>query len=867
MPLQRDNWGAASLLTGPHAMSATVVPGAAPAFDLAIPAAACTVASHWVRPRPRGKFLWVGEEKLYVRGVTYGTFRPGIDGAAFPSPRVVEQDFSLMSANGVNAVRTYTAPPHWLLDIARRCNLRVLVGLQGERHYTFLHDKKIVREIRNQVRNGARTCAGHPAVLGYLVANEIPASIVRWHGTRPIERVLKHLCDEVKQEDPEALVSYANYPSTEYLDSSFLDLVCFNVFLESQEGYEAYLARLQNLAGNRPLLVTEIGLDSYRNGEKAQAACLDWQIRKAFAAGCAGTCVYAWTDEWYRGGEDVNDWDFGLTSRTREPKGSLGVVRKAFEEIPFATTEAWPKISVVVCTFNGSHTIRDCLEGIEKLRYPNYETIVVDDGSTDGAGDIAAEYDVRLIATENQGLSMARNLGWQSATGEIVAYIDDDARPDPDWLTYLARAFLREDYAGVGGPNIPVPDDGETASCVAGSPGGPAHVLLSDCEAEHIPGCNMAFRRSWLEAINGFDLQFRQAGDDVDICWRTRERGGKLGFSPAAMVWHHYRRTVRAYWKQQVGYGKAEAMLERKWPEKYNSGGYATWAGRIYVNGILRALSLSRGRIYQGTWGTAGYARLYQPAPNLLSALPLMHEWQLTNLVLMALCAVGIVWRRLLIVLPAAGAALILSLIPAISAALQARFPVSAKSGFARFRLRVLTAALHLIHPLARLWSRLVYSLTAWRISRFPTLSFPWPRMFQRWSEKWLDSTEVLLSLETVLRSGGAVVRRGGDYDNWDLEIRGGLFGGVRVWTVSENYGPGKHMLRLRSRPWFSISGAGTTLLLTIACFGALLDRSVSAAGMLGALSILFGAITFRSGAVAVGQIHRALIKLDFERT
>ena len=79
------------------------------------------------------------------------------------------------------------------------------------------------------------------------------------------------------------------------------------------------------------------------------------------------------------------------------------------------------------------------------------------------------------------------------------------------------------------------------------------------------------------------------------------------------MVWHHYRRTVRAYWKQQIGYGKAEAMLERKSPEKYNSGGHATWAGRIYVNGIVRTLSLSRGRIYQGTWGTAGYARLDDP--------------------------------------------------------------------------------------------------------------------------------------------------------------------------------------------------------------------------------------------------------------
>src|SRR5205809_1436705 len=813
-----------------------------------------------------GKFLWVGQEKLYVRGVTYGTFRPVMDGSAFPSPKVVEQDFSLMSANGVNAVRTYTPPPHWLLEIALKCNLRVLVGMQGERHYTFLHEKRMVRQIRNQVRSGARACAGHRAVLGYLVANEIPASIVRWHGARAVEKFVKQLHDEVKEQDPEALVSYANYPSTEYLDLSFLDLVCFNVFLESQDKYEAYLARLQNLAGNRPLLVTEIGLDSHRNGDKAQAACLDWQIRKTFAAGCAGAFVYAWTDEWFRGGEDVDDWDFGLTTRNREPKPALAVVRKAFEEVPFPRNWAWPRISVVVCTFNGSRTIRDCLEGIGKLRYPDYETIVIDDGSTDGVGDIAAEYGVRLIRTENQGLSVARNLGWQSAAGEIVAYIDDDARPDRDWLTFLAAAFLKTDYAGVGGPNIPIQDDGETASCVAGSPGGPAHVLLSDCEAEHIPGCNMAFRRSWLDAINGFDPEFRQAGDDVDICWRTPGRRGRLGFSPAATVWHHYRRTVWAYWRQQLGYGTAEAMLERKWPEKYNSGGYATWSGRIYVNGILRTLSLSRGRIYQGTWGTAGYARLYQPAPNLLNTLPLMHEWQLTTLVLVALCAVGFTWRRLLSVLPVAVAALVLSMIPAITASLKVRFPASTKGRFTRFRLRALTGVLHLIQPLARLWSRLVYSLTAWRIRRFPTLSFPWPRMFQLWSEKWLDSTEVLLSLESVLRSRGAVVRRGGDYDSWDLEIRGGLFGGVRVCTASENYGRGKYMVRLRSRPWFSISGAGTTLLLMIGCFGALLDHSVCAASILAPLSVMFGAITFRSAAVAVGAIHRALIKLDFER-
>src|SRR5256884_657423 len=91
-----------------------------------------------------GKFLWAGQEKLFVRGVTYGTFRPGIEGSAFPSPRVVEQDFSLMSTNGVNAVRTYTAPPRWLLDIAHRCNLRVMVGLQRS------EERRVGKECRSR---------------------------------------------------------------------------------------------------------------------------------------------------------------------------------------------------------------------------------------------------------------------------------------------------------------------------------------------------------------------------------------------------------------------------------------------------------------------------------------------------------------------------------------------------------------------------------------------------------------------------------------------------------------------------------------------------------------------------------------------
>src|SRR5438552_19037437 len=69
-----------------------------------------------------GKFLWVGQKKLYVRGVTYGTLRPSMDGSEFPSQRVVEQDLSLVSANDGDAVRAYTTPRHWALIIARKRN-------------------------------------------------------------------------------------------------------------------------------------------------------------------------------------------------------------------------------------------------------------------------------------------------------------------------------------------------------------------------------------------------------------------------------------------------------------------------------------------------------------------------------------------------------------------------------------------------------------------------------------------------------------------------------------------------------------------------------------------------------------------------
>ncbi len=812
----------------------------------------------------RGKFIFLDDAKLYLRGVTYGTFAPLNDGAEYPRPEVVEQDFAAMAANGINAVRTYTVPPRWLLDSAQRHGLLIMVGMAVERYIGFLADKNGSPDIEALVRVGVRACAGHPAVLCYAIANELPAAIVRWFGARRIEQYLERLCRAVKAEEPQALVTYVNYPSTEYLQLPFLDLVCFNVYLESRERLEAYLARLQNLGGERPLVLTEVGLDSVRHGETTQAQVLDWQVKSAFAAGCAGAFVYAWTDEWFRAGAAVDDWDFGLTRRDRSPKPALAAVCKAFAEVPIAADLPWPRISVVVCSYNGQRTIHDCLEGLLKLDYPDFEVIVVDDGSTDATAAIARHYGFAPITTAHRGLSHARNVGIEAATGEIVAFIDDDAHPDPHWLTYLAVTFLRTNHVGVGGPNIAPAGDGIVAECVANAPGGPVHILLSDQEAEHVPGCNMAFRKADLQAIGGFDPQFRTAGDDVDICWRLRQAGGTLGFSSAAMVWHHRRNSVRAYWRQQQGYAMAEVLLERKWPEKYNSAGHVSWTGRMYGRGLAQMLG-RRGRIYQGTWGTAPFQVLHQPVPGVLRSLPLMPEWYLVIAALAALSAVGIVWTRLRLALPLLLVATGVPLLQAWLGAARASFPSGPRSRVAQLKLRGLTAALHLLHSAARLWGRLRHGLSPWRRHDRPGLSLSWWHTSATWTERWQAPERRLQDLELALRTARTRVVRGGPYDRWDLQVHGGMFGAVRVLMAIEEHGAGRQLVRVRSWPRYSAPAVMLIVLVAGLSILAALDHADEVSTLFLVVAGMLGLRALRESAGAAAAARSALQQAELE--
>jgi glycosyltransferase involved in cell wall biosynthesis len=767
---------------------------------------------HRGRPRVAGKFFFHNGEKVFVRGVTYGPFAVGSHGAPFPEREQVEEDFSAIRKLGANCVRTFTPPPRWVLDQAERAGLWVLLGLAWTQHACFFDSPATMTANRRLVRDGVSDVAGHRAILAYLIGNEIPPDVVRWCGPERIRDFLRTLAEDVREIDPDALVSYANFPSTEYLDVDCIDFVCFNVYLHEEAAFRRYLARLQNLAEDKPLVLTEFGIDSIREGVNRQSEILSWQIRAAFEGGVAGTFVFAWTDEWFTGGSAISDWAFGLVTRNREPKPAHRAVHELYCGALPPRLVAAPKVSIVICAYNAESTMEACLQSLLQLRYANFEVIVVDDGSIDTTLEIAQRFPFAVVHQENRGLSIARNVGIEAATGEYVAFTDSDCVVDPDWLTYLIGAMMRHGWVAAGGPNLSPPEDSRVPSCVAVAPGGPTHVLVNDDVAEHIPGCNMAFRRSTLLQVSLFDPVFTSAGDDVDLCWRLQNRGMQIGFGPAAMVWHFRRNTVRAYLRQQRGYGKAEALLYFKHPYRFNMLGQSRWLGRIYGDSPSGLLS-RRPVIYYGAFGRGLFQTLYEPPSSLVSYLPFTLEWAVVSLFL---CLCAIVSGRY--VLP--------SFIPlAISWASAGALAWSRKldARYDDVQSRLLLALLIYLGPLVRSYERYKWRLRG--LADVEPIRFAEPQQLPEgwiatefrvgyWTDQAIEKEGLIQGLMDFLLPRKYLIDVDRGWNDWDIEVHRGAFARSEIAVAVENHGGNKRLLRVRCRQRLS----GVAKLMLGAC-------------------------------------------------
>jgi glycosyltransferase involved in cell wall biosynthesis len=743
-----------------------------------------------------GKLFRLNGGRFYLKGFSYGPFAPNSEGEHLPERGQLRADLALMRSLGANTVRFYSAPSAGVLDSLLEFDLRAVIDVPWEKHRCFFEDWSARIAARESISRTAETVGGHAAMLAISVVNEIPNDIVRFYGHARIEKFLMELGDSVKQASPDCLTTFANYPTTEFFQPEGFDYCSFNVYLHDVGKLGAYLDRLQHIAGDRPLVLSEFGLDAVREGERAQADLLASHLRTVFHRGAAGSIIFSFTDEWFTGGRLLDQWGFGVTRANRTPKPAAVAVQHEWARVPFADGETLPKVSVVVCAYNAARTLPECLRSLGEVNYPDYEVILVDDGSKDNTPEIAADFpSIQYVRQTNQGLSVARNVGAEHATGEIIAYTDADCVADADWLRCLIQAMESQQVDAIGGPNITPHSDGWSAQCVAASPGNPSHVMLDDSRAEHIPGCNMAFRRDALLRLGGFDPQYRQAGDDVDMCWRLLDEGGSIGYAAGGFVWHHRRETVGAYLKQQIGYGKAEALLHFKHPQRFSVAGHCSWHGRIYGSGTA-GLPVVPEKIYYGPFGFAPYQVVYRHNHYGLWACVTWLEWHIVAAFSFALGF--LFWPLWVITALMWGTTLAVTL----NAAREARMPKNAP-----WWCRPLVAILHLVQPVIREWRRVTYDLSLWRpklSADYLRTSHPVQIIDSRTHDLYWDNRnglgreKLLARLVSESRQWDWLGVLGNAWAAWDVKLVGDLWHTLHIYTATEELGNNRRFTRAR---------------------------------------------------------------------
>ena len=217
-----------------------------------------------------------------------------------------------------------------------------------------------------------------------------------------------------------------------------------------------------------------------------------------------------------------------------------------------------PKVSVIIPSYNRPHKLPYCLDACAALDYPDFEVIVVDDGSPTPYDDIVSRYtdkmNITLLRQENAGPSSARNLGARHATGDVLAFTDDDCAPLPDWLHILVAHHQAGVMVG-----------GYTINALTSNVFSATSQLIVDIVYEHynanpndaqfLTSSNILLSKADFDSINGFHEDVR-AAEDREFCDRWRYSHFKIHYIPAATIHHTHHLTLWRFINQHLHYGK-----------------------------------------------------------------------------------------------------------------------------------------------------------------------------------------------------------------------------------------------------------------------------------------------------------------------
>ncbi len=264
------------------------------------------------------------------------------------------------------------------------------------------------------------------------------------------------------------------------------------------------------------------------------------------------------------------------------------VVREA------ALPESWPRVSVIIAAHGRPAATRACVASVLALDYPagQVEILVVDDASDPPLAPVLDGVPITLIRLDrNRGQSAARNLAAAEATGEVLAFIDNDCTASPGWLRELLPVLAEPAVAIAGGRVTSPPPSGAVAAFeavrspldmgAAAGPVGPRERIA------YLPTCNMVVRRDAFLEAGGFAIEMR-VGEDVDFAWRVLAAGGQARYAAAGTVTHDHRTRLGALLRRRAEYGASEADLTRRHPRH----GRVMYLPRVGLLGLAALLAL-----------------------------------------------------------------------------------------------------------------------------------------------------------------------------------------------------------------------------------------------------------------------------------
>ncbi|MCR4411018.1 MAG: glycosyltransferase [Thermoguttaceae bacterium] len=237
---------------------------------------------------------------------------------------------------------------------------------------------------------------------------------------------------------------------------------------------------------------------------------------------------------------------------------------------------------MIVCVYNRPDQVVRCLDSLVAQDYPNFEIVVVDDGSTDDTADVVKRYacehpetTVRIASNPaNLGVSGARNVGILAATGHFVFFIDSDCTAEPEWLTSMVSELVRSGAAAVAGVVV----DRAPSNLAEWAALGSTRLVSNSVQRRRLVGGNMGFRRAVL-LETGFDPGLRYGADEDDLARRLARAGHQFAFASEAVVHHDHPMTTRKYLRQAWAQGQGSA--------------YYWWKHAVYVGRDIVFLTLT----------------------------------------------------------------------------------------------------------------------------------------------------------------------------------------------------------------------------------------------------------------------------------